>query len=117
MNEANSPITECVQSVCHDTQPWLISFSLGKERLGGLGSLLSASRDPGLISVNGAIPFAQLKQAYLDGKLGELCDRSPVSWINWHNPKVSSMVPLFDADRTRGYHSKEVRGSGCRGFH
>jgi hypothetical protein len=37
-------------------------------------------------------PFAQLKQAYLDGKLGELCDRSTVSWINWHNPKVGSMV-------------------------
>ena len=25
--------------------------------------------------------------------------------------------PLFDADRTRGYHPKPVRGSGCRGFH
>ena len=91
-HEANCPITECFQCVCHDTQPWLISFSLGEERLGGLGSLLSASRDPGLISVEGAIPFAQLKQAYLDGKLGELCDRSSVSWINWHDAKVSSMA-------------------------
>jgi len=69
-------------------QRWLSSVSLGEERLGGLGSLLSASRDSGLISVKGAIPFAQLKQAYLDGKLGELCARSPVSWINWHNAKV-----------------------------
>jgi hypothetical protein len=67
-------------------------FSLGEERLGGLGSLLSASRDPGLISVKGAISFAQLKQAYLDGKLGELCARSPVSWINWHNAKAGSRV-------------------------
>jgi hypothetical protein len=32
---ANGPVTECVQCVCHDTQPRVISFSLGEERLGG----------------------------------------------------------------------------------
>jgi hypothetical protein len=38
--------------------------------------------------------LAQLKQAYFDGKLAELCDRSAVLWINWHNAKVGSMVYL-----------------------
>jgi hypothetical protein len=27
--QANSPIAVQLQSVCHDTLPWLISFSLG----------------------------------------------------------------------------------------
>jgi hypothetical protein len=25
----NGPISECIQRVCHDTLPWLISVSLG----------------------------------------------------------------------------------------
>jgi len=28
-DEANGPISKCVQCVCHDTLPWLISVSLG----------------------------------------------------------------------------------------
>jgi hypothetical protein len=31
-DEANGPIAKCVQRVCHDTLPWLISVSLAKFR-------------------------------------------------------------------------------------
>ena len=32
VDEANDPSSICVQRVCHDTLPWLISFSLGATR-------------------------------------------------------------------------------------
>jgi hypothetical protein len=40
----------------------------------------------------GRDPLCATQTGHLDGKLGELCDRSPVSCINWHDAKVSSMV-------------------------
>jgi hypothetical protein len=30
-DEANGPISLQLQRICHDTLPWLISFSLGDE--------------------------------------------------------------------------------------
>ena len=65
----------------------------------------------------GAIPFAQLKQAYLDGKLGRAVRPVPRVVDQLARCKGQFHGPLFDADRTRGYHPKPVRGSGCRGFH
>jgi len=32
IDKVNGPITECVQHVCDDTLPWLISFPLGNMR-------------------------------------------------------------------------------------
>src|SRR5439155_803022 len=38
IDEANGPIAMQLQRVCHDTLPWLISFSLAFHQAGRLGS-------------------------------------------------------------------------------
>jgi hypothetical protein len=36
IDEANGPTSKCVQSGCHDTLPWLISFSSGRNEIAAL---------------------------------------------------------------------------------